>query len=555
MSIDPISRDIFQHELIGIAQEMSVSLRHSAFSSIIWDMYDYACGLLLPNGDMISQAQTIPAQLGVMPTAVHHMFEEFPLETWADGDIIICNDPYRGCTHTPDICLFSPIYVDGEIIAISSTIAHHIDVGGKVPGSEAADNKEIFEEGLRLPPVKLMEAGKPVKAIFDIIANNVRDPKASAGDLRAQIAGCRTGERRVRDLCQRYGVDGFKELTSACLDYTETYIRRSIENLEGRTTQAVVLIEDEMASEEPIRLQLKVWIENGILVLDFDGTSMQRTNGLNCPISSTISMVHFGIKAIFAPDLPQNSGINRPLDVRVPEGCTLSPVHPAAVSARHITENAVSDLVIKTLSPLSPETASGGAHSSFPSFVAGAIDDRSGRLEAGEAAQYTLISDMLGGGMGGYNGHDGMNAIDTHGGNCQLLSAEIMESMSPFRVIRSELVPSSGGPGKYRGGLAVRRDYEILSSMAIVSGYLQQTTDETASWGFNDGEGGAKSLALLNPDTDQERNLRSKFVGLELKKGDRFRLQSAGGGGWGKPSDRPKELSDKDIEEGYVTSS
>ena len=156
MSIDPISRDIFQHELIGIAEEMSVSLRHSAFSSIIWDMYDYACGLLLPNGDMISQAQTIPAQLGVMPTAVHHMFEEFPLETWADGDIIICNDPYRGCTHTPDICLFSPIYVDGEIIAISSTIAHHIDVGGKVPGSEAADNKEIFEEGLRLPPVKLM---------------------------------------------------------------------------------------------------------------------------------------------------------------------------------------------------------------------------------------------------------------------------------------------------------------------------------------------------------------------------------------------------------------
>jgi len=136
-----------------------------------------------------------------------------------------------------------------------------------------------------------------------------------------------------------------------------------------------------------------------------------------------------------------------------------------------------------------------------------------------------------------------------------LLSAEIMESMSPFRVIRSELVPSSGGPGKYRGGLAVRRDYEILSSTAIVSGYLQQTTDETASWGFNDGEGGAKSLALLNPDTDQERNLRSKFVGLELKKGDRFRLQSAGGGGWGKPSDRPKELSDKDIEEGYVTSS
>ncbi|MBT3556578.1 MAG: hydantoinase B/oxoprolinase family protein [Rhodospirillales bacterium] len=554
MSVDVISRDIFQHELIGIAEEMSVSLRHSAFSSIIWDMYDYACGLMLPNGDMISQAQTIPAQLGVMPTAVHHMFDVFPVDTWVDGDIIVCNDPYRGCTHTPDICLFSPVYVDGEIVAISSTIAHHIDVGGKVPGTEAADNKEIFEEGLVLPPVKIMEAGKPVKAIFDIIANNVRDPRASAGDLRAQIAGCRTGERRIRDLCKRYGIEGFKELAAGCLDYSETYISRSIEDIGDRVSEAVVLIEDEMASEEPIRLQLKTWIENGRLVLDFGGSSEQRANGLNCPISSTISMVHFGVKAIFASDLPQNSGINRPLDIRVPDGCVLSPIHPAAVSARHITENAVSDLVIKTLSPLSPETASGGAHSSFPTFVAGGVDDRAGSVKPGEPAQYSMISDMLGGGMGGYDGHDGMSAIDTHGGNCQLLSAEIMEAMSPVRVIRSELVPSSGGDGKYRGGLAIRRDYEILSSAAVVSGYLQQSTDETASWGFNGGEGGGKSLALLNPDTNHETNLRSKFVGLELKKGERFRLQAAGGGGWGKPEERSQDLIDRDIEEGYVSS-
>jgi N-methylhydantoinase B len=552
MSVDPVSRDIFQYELIGIAEEMSVSLRHSAFSSIIWDMYDYSCGLLMPNGDLIAQAQTIPAQLGVMSTAVHHMFDVFPLDTWADGDIIICNDPYRGCTHTPDICLFSAIYVEGKIVAIASTIAHHIDVGGKVPGTEAADAKEIFEEGLVLPPVKLMEAGKPVKAIFDIIANNVRDPRASAGDLRAQIAGSRTGERRVRDLCQRYGADGFSQLAAACLDYTETYISRSIESLEGREAEAVVLIEDEMATEEPIRLQLKMWVEKGRLVLDFAGTSEQRANGLNCPISSTFSMVHYGIKAIFAPDLPQNSGINRPLDIRLPEGCVLAPKRPAAVSARHITENAVADLVIKTLSPLSPETASGGAHTSFPTFVSGAIDDRTGNAKSGEDAQYTLISDMLGGGMGGYDGNDGMNAIDTHGGNCKLLSAEIMEAMSPLRVVRSELVPSTGGQGKYRGGLAIRRDYEVLSSSTIVSGYLQQSTDETATWGFNGGEGGAKSLAILNPGTNHERNLRSKFVGLELKRGDRFRLQGAGGGGWGNPHDRPKQLVDRDLEEGYV---
>ena len=202
--IDPISRDVFQHQVHGVADEMSVALRRASFSSIIWDMYDYSCGLFTPTGDMIAQADTIPAQLGIMSTAIRYMFREYPLDTWRPGDVLVCNDPYLGCTHTMDITLFSPVFHDGEIVAITSTIAHHMDIGGRLPGSGGPDNEEIFAEGIILPPLKLISEGEPNETAFKIIRSNVRLPEAVFGDLRAQIAGCRTGERRLADLAAHW---------------------------------------------------------------------------------------------------------------------------------------------------------------------------------------------------------------------------------------------------------------------------------------------------------------------------------------------------------------
>ena len=550
MSVDPVSRDIFQHELIGVAEEMSVALRRSAYSSIIWDMYDYACGLLLPNGDMIAQAETIPAQLGIMPTAVQHILEEIPLSEWNDGDVIVCNDPYRGCTHTMDIVLFSPVYFEGEIIAIASTIAHHIDIGGKVPGTEASDSVELFEEGLVLPPLKLLEGGEPNKAIFAIIKTNVRDPRASLGDLRAQIAGCRTGENRLRDLCKRHGKNRFHALAGACLDYTQTFIQSALNDIGEATNTACVLIEDDVSTDEPIRIQVAIAIRDGRLSIDFTGTSDQRDNALNCPASSTISMVHYAVKAVFAPGLPQNEGCNRPIDISVPEGCLLAPTHPAAVSVRHLTQQAVADSVIKALAPLAMTTVSAGAHVSFPTFCAGGVDDR---RPADQSQPYYVISDIVGGGMGGFQGGDGMNAIDTHGGNCATLSAEIMEQMSPFRILRAELIPDSGGAGAFRGGLGIRRDYQLLASSSIVSGYLQQSRPETLPWGFVGGGDGGPSAAVLNPGTNHEKPLSSKWVSLRMQTGDVLRLDGAGGGGWGNPAERATDKVEHDLREGYVT--
>ena len=554
MNIDPIDRDTFQHEIVSAAEEMSMALRRSAYSSIIWDMYDYACGLLLPDGEMLAQAETIPAQLGIMRLAVQHMLQAIPLEDWREGDVLVSNDPYRGCTHTPDIVLFSPIFHAGKIIAIASTIAHHIDIGGKVPGTEAADSREIFEEGLILPPLKLVEAGRPNRAIFDIIAANVRDPKASAGDLRAQIAGCHTGERRVQALAERYGAARFAALSAAVMDYAETYVRRSLAAIGEGRGEACVLIEDGFGAPEPIAIRVQALVQGDRLILDFAGTSAQRDCGLNCPLSSTHSMVHFAVKALFAPSLPQNEGCNRPIEIRLPEGTVLSPRRPAAVSVRHLTQQALADAVLKALTPLVPETAAAGCHVSFPTFAAGGLDDRPGALAAGGEPGYFLISDIIGGGMGGYPGGDGISAVDTHGGNCALLSAEVLETMSPIRVQRSALVPDSGGTGEFRGGLAMERDYEILAGVCTVSGYLQQAAPETAPWGYAGGGSGGLAGCWLTPAAGEEQALPSKHIALRLKRGDRLRYRSAGGGGWGDPRQRSAEAQMEDREAGYGVS-
>jgi N-methylhydantoinase B len=551
---DPIGRDVFQHQAHSIAEEMSMALRRAAFSSIIWDMYDYSCGLFTPAGDMIDQAETIPAQLGIMSTAIRYMFRRIPLDQWRPGDIIVCNDPYRGCTHTMDICLFSPVFNDGELIAITSTIAHHIDIGGKVPGTEAADNIEVFAEGLILPPLKLVEEGAPNEAIFDIVAANVRDPAACQGDLRAQIAGCRTGERRIAELAGQYGNERFARLVGDCIDYAETYMRRSIEALPDGVWEGQVLIEDDVTTDEPIRLHARVTIAGDALEVDLSGSSDQRANGLNCPEASTSSMVNYAVKCIVAPDLVQNQGWIRPISIKTRRGSILDPHRPAAVSVRHLTQQALADAVLRAMAPIDPTAAAAGCQISFPTFVAGGLDDRPERCAGNGGAPYYIVSDIIGGGMGGSARTDGLSAVDTHGGNCAILSAEVLETIAPFRVRRTALVEGSGGAGRHRGGLGILREYELLSGESIVSGYVQQTRDDTAPWGFDGGGPGGKASLVLNPGSNREEVLPSKLVGRIFRRGDVFRIIGAGGGGWGDPADRDTDLVTRDRREGYVPS-
>jgi N-methylhydantoinase B len=551
MSQEPatIDRDIFQHQLVGIAEEMSRALRRSAYSSIIWDMYDYATAMFTPEGEMLAQSETVTAQLGTMATALSHLRQAIPLETWKPGDVLICNDPYKGCTHTPDITLFSPVFNDGELIAVASTIAHHIDIGGRFPGTTVVDNVEVFAEGLIFPQVRFIEEGRQNPIISAFIESNVRYPKACFGDLRAQVAGCRTAERRLAELAQQHGNAGFRRLAEATLDYGERYTRAVITELPDGTYEAETLVENNISSDELIRVCAKITIEGESISVDFAGSSDQVRCALNVPWSSTVSLTTYALKCLLTPDIPQNGGCNRPVSISAPEGSILNPRRAAAVGSRHYIAQAVADAVLKALAPVVPAHSAAGAHISFPIFRAGGMDDRP---QLATPRPFAIL-DIIGGGMGGSRVADGLDAVDTHGGNCSILSAEVMETFSPVRVLRSALIPGSGGDGKQRGGLGIERVYEILCTSAVGSAKLQQSSAETAPWGAEGGAPGAAGVIVYNPGmADEEITTAARSKPQVYKRGDVIVIRSAGGGGYGAPAKRCEDDRARDAEQGYI---
>lgn len=548
--LSSIDRDVLQYQLVGVANEMSEALRRTSHSSIIWDIYDYACALFSPKAEMLAQADTIPAQLGTMSSALLAMYEKYPLSTWQPGDVFVCNDPYKGCTHTPDITVFSPVFNGDEIIAVTSSIAHHVDIGGRVPLTTSVENAEVFGEGLIFPQVRIVEAGVYNQDVLDFISSNVRNPRACIGDLRAQIASCRTGEKRTREIAERLGNQVFKELAAGVLDYGERYMRQVLSGIPEGVYTAEIFNEDAVTSDELIRLTASVEIAGENIAIDFTGTSEQRPCALNVPWSSTVSMTTYALKCLFAPEMPTNEGFNRPISLTAPVGTIINPRRPAAVGSRHSLQQAVADVVLKALAPVVPERSAAAAQISFPVFRAAGVDTRCS--EPGPDEKRFMIMCIMGGGMGGSSVADGLDAVDTHGGNCALLSAEVMETLSPVRVKQSRLIPGSGGAGKYRGGLGIERDFEILSEEALVASSLQQASEATAPWGILGGEPGKPAGMVLNPETADAKDLPSRFRHTMLKKGDVVRVKSAGGGGYGEPTERPDAETARDAEMGYA---
>lgn len=551
-TFDTIDRDVFQHQLLGVVEEMSKTLRRSAYSSVIWDMYDYACAIFSPEGEMLAQSNTIPAQLGTMSTALSHLVREIPLAQWAPGDVLVCNDPYRGCTHTMDITLFSPVYHAGELIAVTSTIAHHIDIGGSVPCSTSVEIAEVYGEGLIFPPSRLIRQGVADPVVEAFVRSNVRDPVACMGDLRAQVAGCRTAEARLAEIAGKYGLAAFRSLCALTLDYGERYVRGVIAGLADGTYSGEVLIEDGIAQQDWIYIRADVTISGESIAVDFSRSSSQRPFALNCPWSSTVSLATYALKCLTSPDLPQNGGCNRPISLSAPLGSILNPERPAAVGYRHFLAQSVADAILRALSPLFRDRDAAGCQISFPLLLMGGRDDRPHvTAAAGRAVPYQIM-DTIGGGMGGSATGDGISAVDVHGSNCAILSAEVMETVCPIRVLRSALVPGSGGDGAHRGGLSIERDYELLSERTVVACNLQQTQAESAPWGALGGSKGGTARAILNPGMADERVMPARFPAQSLARGQVIRLRAAGGGGYGKPDARDPAARQRDRQLGYV---
>jgi N-methylhydantoinase B len=523
--LDPVTQEILRHALSGIAEEMAVVEYRSSFSPIIREMLDFSCGTFDACGRMLSHAEQIPAQLGLMQFALQAALEKYG--RLAPGDVVLVNHPYHGGTHTPDLQLFMPAYDDDRLVGYAGSIAHHADIGGRVPGTESADNTELYQEGLLFPPVKLVSAGERNEALFDVIAANVRDPHSTIGDLAAQIAACRRGCERLIEMCERHGADTVELSMAAFLEQTSERTVAELRSWPARAVEAEGFLDDDgIHPGTPVRIAARIEVRDGTLHVDFAGSAPQVAGGINAPWASTHAGVYFAVRCFLGTAIPQNDGLTRHIVIDAEEGTVVRPRFPAAVSARHLTVQRLAEVVCDALGDLLPARAVAASQVSFPAFIFEAVDARTGRL--------TLLMDILGGGGGARRHAPGDHAIDTYTSSCAILPAEIAELEYPWLIERTELVEDSGGAGAEPGGWALRRDYRLLAESAEGPYYVEQTNPAFAARGREGGRPGATARVTVYRADGGEEPIPSKGY-LRLRRGDVVSFISAGGGGFGAP--------------------
>lgn len=525
--MDAVTQEILANALAAISEEMAVVEYRSSFSPIIREMLDFCCGLFDAGGRMVAHSEQIPAQLGLMQFALGAALAEHG-GALAPGDAILTNNPYLGGTHTNDIQIFMPVFIDGVLVAYAGSIAHHIDVGGTYPGTESPLTTEIYQEGVIFPAIKYLEGGRRNEAVAALIAANVRDPHSTMGDIGAQLAACKRGIERIEDLCARHGRGTVLEAMARLLSDTETRAASLFSSWPDRSVTVEGFMDGGIDDAPPTRIRLTVRARAGRLVVDFTGTSEQVPTGLNVPLASTHAGVFFAVRC-FAGDsgVRQNDGMTRLVDVIAPPGSLVNPIHPAPLSARHLAVQRIADLMVEALGELMPDRAVAASHVSFPAWTLRAYDPRWGKD--------TILADILGGGTGARRDSDGDHALDTYTSNCAILPTEIAEMEYPWRVERTELVDGSGGDGRHRGGMGLRRDITLLVDHADGTYYVEQCRAEFAAKGRDGGLPGAPAVVRIRREGEAEFTTIPGKGYLRFRRGDTISFTSSAGGGYGPP--------------------
>jgi N-methylhydantoinase B len=508
--LDPVTLQVLVGALRAICDEMGAVLIRSAYSANIKERHDCSTALFDSGGELVMQAEHIPVHLGSMPDAVAAVVGE----RHQPGDVWILNDPFQGGTHLPDVTLISPIFGPGETgrgrpLAFAASRAHHADIGGPTPGGMPADSRRLEDEGVVIAPQRATDD------VLEDLAHQMRNPAQRLADLRAQRAANLTGERRFLELLQREGPDVLGAAMAAILDYAERRTRARLSELPDGTYEAEDVLEDDAAeSERDIRLRVSARIEGDRLTLDFTGTDPQAEGNLNCPLSVTKSAAFFSVRVVTDPDAPPSAGAFRPIEVIAPEGCLLNARFPAAVVAGNVeTSSRVADLVLSAL---------GGA-TAVPAQGQGTMNNLT---LAGEDFTYY---ETLGGGQGACPAADGPDAIHVAMSNTLNTPTEALETEFPVRVREHSVRRGTGGEGARRGGDGLVRELEALAPLGFT---LITERRAHAPRGREGGADGALGRNLLNG-----KPLPSKAAG-ELRPGDRLRLETPGGGGYGAPGDR-----------------
>jgi N-methylhydantoinase B len=539
--LGPIELEILRNALTAAAAEMDVTVWRTSRSTIVRELLDYSTAVFDRDGYNVAQSARIPQHLNSMGAGLLSIVREFmPLERWEDGDVVITNDPYCGGQHIPDILAFRPVFVDGARIAIVGTLCHHLDMGGIAAGSYGATATEIFQEGLRIPPVKLFKRGALNEEVLALMRQNVRRPDMLWGDLQAQIASLAMGESNMRKLAARYGADTIVAACAQILDSSERAMRAMIGRMPDGRYEFEDFMDDDGLTDEPIRIHAAIEIRGEEMVVDLSGSGPQALGPINATLASSGSAVSYAVMACADEPIPANAGCYRPVTVVAPEGLIVSARHPAPVANRVAVTHRLATTLL------------GALHQAVPDRIPAAYYGTSYVCTfqtIGEKGERHVLVEIEVGGGGAHPEQDGPNAYACGMHNNSNIPIEMIESELPLTIARYELLPGTGGAGRYRGGLGLAREWRVDCREAVFTANLERF--KFRPYGLAGGlPGTAGRLYLVR--NGERRALPSKVGNLRLRRDDIIRLETSGGGGFGDPAQRPEAEISMDRERGYI---
>ncbi|MFY9556256.1 MAG: hydantoinase B/oxoprolinase family protein [Blastocatellia bacterium] len=537
MRVDPVKLEIFKSLYSSVAEEMGVSLRRSAFSPNIKERRDYSCAIFNRDGTLIAQGDHMPVHLGSMPMSVRAALATVPI---GHGDIVVLNDPYAGGTHLPDVTMVAAVFgemrpktgkarhasrsrrkPDQPLFYVANR-AHHADIGGATPGSMGRAD-EIYQEGLRIPPVRLMVGGRVNDDVMRLISANVRIPEEREGDLTAQLGAIATGQRRLLEIVQRYGFKEADQYASHLITYTAEMMRRVIRDLPDGVYEAEDFLDDDGYSDDRVRIAVRIEIKGDRVEVDFTGSAPQVRGPINAVEAITVSAVYYVFRCLIPMNVPASWGILQPITVTAPLGTVVNARPPAAVAGGNVeTSQRIVDTVVLALSKTGAALPA-ASQGTMNNLTIGGTDRRNGK----QFAYYETVA----GGMGARPGLDGIDGIHTHMTNSLNTPAEAMEYAYPMRVRRYSIRRGSGGAGQFRGGDGIIREVELLTDARVT---ILSDRRKTKPYGLHEGEPGTPGRTVLI--TAKGEQVLAGKDSTDATSGDRVRIESPGGGGWGKKS-------------------
>jgi N-methylhydantoinase B/oxoprolinase/acetone carboxylase alpha subunit len=556
LTLDTVGLHVLHNALANVAAEMALVMMKTSYSTIFNEGLDFSTVLLDRDGDLIAEKNYTPSMMGAITHTVRWTLEEFGEDFFRPGDVVVHNDPYRGNCHIPEHMMMKPIFQGDELLAFAGAIGHVAEVGGKAPGSFASDATDVYQEGLRLPPVKLLEEGRYNEQLWRVILANHRTPRHTWGDFHAMIGALNVGERRLLALVDRYDLPTVRNGAKALIEYSERRLRSAIDELPDGRYEADMLVEDDGVTADPFSVRVAVVVRGDEVIADFTGSSPQVRGPMNCPYVVAASAVYNAVFCVTDPEMliPRNSGCYRPLRIVAPAGSVVNVKHPGpSVGGNTDLQPKLIDLLLAALAEAVPERVAAGSGGSSSNLLFGGTHPETGAYYSnyhfdGMGAGATMLKD----------GNDG--EITRHS-NCRNTPIEVFEHRYPLRTLEYRLVPDSGGAGTHRGGLATQRTLLVTADEITFSALFDRSKIPPS--GLYGGEPGLGSQLLVRRAGEQEFRTfdvvfgvasPTKFTNVLLRRGDELRYRAPGGAGFGNPADRDPALVREDVLEGFVSS-